>query len=79
MTDKDIKVYSTPRCPWCIKAKDYLKEKNVEFTELNVAEDRAKLEEMMEISGQRGVPVLSIGDKVVIGFNQTKIDEALAA
>ena len=79
MTEKDIKVYSTPTCPWCRKAKDYLKEKGVQFTEYNVGEDRSKLQEMVELSGQRGVPVIKIDDDVIVGFNQSKIDQDLAA
>ena len=77
--NKDIKVYSTPTCPWCKKVKDYLQEKNEQFTEYNVAQDREKLQEMVQMTGQRGVPVVVVGDKVIVGFNQSKIDEALAA
>ena len=73
-----VKVYSTPTCPYCHKAKDYLTEKGVEFEDINVAEDTAKQQEMIELSGQMGVPVLAIGEEVIIGFDQAKIDEALA-
>lgn len=79
MPDKEIKIYSTPTCPWCRKAKEYLKEKHVEFNDYNVGEDRAKLQEMVDLSGQRGVPVVVIGNEIIVGFNQPKIDEALAA
>ena len=79
MAEKDIKVYSTPTCPWCRKVKDYLKEKGVQFTDYNVGEDRSKLQEMVELSGQRGVPVIKIDDDVIVGFNQSKIDQDLAA
>lgn len=72
-----VKVYSTPTCPWCVKVKDYLKEKNVEFEEVNVAQDQEAVKEMMEKSGQMGVPVLDINGTIIIGFDQAKIDEAL--
>ena len=79
MTDKAVKVYSTAVCPWCRKAKEYLKTKGVNYEEYNVAEQRDKLQEMVDLSGQRGVPVIKIGDEVIVGFNQSKIDQALAA
>ncbi|HEY3297174.1 MAG TPA: glutaredoxin family protein [Armatimonadota bacterium] len=79
MADKEVKVYSTPTCPWCRKVKEYLEGKNVKFTEYNVAVDRDKLKEMVDLSAQRGVPVVIVGTEVIVGFNQAKIDEALAA
>jgi len=79
MAAKDIKVYSTPTCPWCKKVKDYLTEKGVQYTDYNVAQDREKLQEMVDLTGQRGVPIIIIDGKAIVGFNQTKIDEALAA
>ncbi len=79
MPDKEIKVYSTPTCPWCRKAKEYLDSKGISYENYDVAEQKDKLQEMVELSGQRGVPVLKIGDEVIIGFNQPKIDQALGA
>ena len=79
MADKQVKVYTTPTCPWCRKAKEYLQQKGVQYEDFNVAEQKDKLQEMVDISGQRGVPVLKIGDQVVVGFNQPKIDQALGA
>ena len=70
-------VYSTPTCPWCHVAKDYLKKNNVEFDDFDVSKDHAKGEEMIKKSGQMGVPVLDIGGKIIIGFNKKEIDEAL--
>ncbi|MCF6276454.1 MAG: glutaredoxin family protein [Candidatus Magasanikbacteria bacterium] len=72
-----VLVYSTPTCPYCHKAKDYLKEKGVEFEDINVAEDSEKAEEMQKKSGQLGVPVLDIGGEILVGFDKTQIDEAL--
>ncbi|WP_297435129.1 glutaredoxin family protein [uncultured Clostridium sp.] len=72
-----IKVYSTPVCPWCDKAKDYLKRKDVEFTAYNVQEDMEAREEMVSKTKQMGVPVLDINGTIIIGFDRKAIDEAL--
>jgi len=60
-------------------AKDYFKENNIEYIEFNVAEDADKRTEMMEKTGQMGVPVIEIGEEFIIGFNESKIKELLAA
>ncbi len=73
----EIKIYSTPTCPYCIKVKDYLKSKNIKFINYNVAEDDKARDEMIELSGQMGVPVIVIGKKVIIGFDQEAIDKEL--
>ena len=70
-------VYSTPTCPHCHHAKDFLKEHNVEFTDHNVAEDREKANEMVQKSGQMGVPVLDIDGQIVVGFDQARIEELI--
>ncbi|MBS1266745.1 MAG: putative Thioredoxin [Candidatus Woesearchaeota archaeon] len=72
-----VKVFSTPTCPWCTKAKDYFKEKKIEFEAKNVAEDLEARKEMVEKSGQMGVPVIMIDDEVIVGFNKSKIDQLL--
>ncbi|MBT3419084.1 MAG: NrdH-redoxin [Candidatus Magasanikbacteria bacterium] len=72
-----IMVYSTPTCPYCHKAKDYLKEKGIEFTDVDVSVDQDKAKEMVEKSGQMGVPVLDINGTIIVGFDTAKIDEAL--
>jgi len=73
-----IIVYSTPSCPYCNLAKDYLKEKGVEFEEKDVSVDRAAAREMVEKSGQMGVPQIAINDKVIVGFNRDAIEEELS-
>ncbi|MHB1457217.1 MAG: glutaredoxin family protein [Armatimonadota bacterium] len=78
MINKDIKVYSTTTCPWCRKAKDYFNEKNINFVDINVSDDKAKLQEMINLSGQRGVPVIVIDGEVIVGFNQSKVEKLLA-
>jgi len=74
---KNVKVYSTPTCPYCIRAKQYLKDKGVDFEDINVGADQEKAKEMVSKSGQMGVPVLDIEGEIVIGFDKTKIDSAL--
>ncbi|MBN2101283.1 MAG: glutathione S-transferase N-terminal domain-containing protein [Candidatus Aenigmarchaeota archaeon] len=73
----EIKVYSTPTCPWCYRVKEYLEERGIEFTEINVAEDLEGREEMLSKSRQMGVPQIEINGKIIIGFNQHAIDTEL--
>lgn len=72
-----VKVYSTESCPWCDKAKKYLKSQNISFEEFNVNEDMEAREEMINKSNQMGVPVLDIDGTIIIGFDKPAIDEAL--
>jgi glutaredoxin-like YruB-family protein len=73
----DIKVYTTPSCPWCMRAKEFLGERQVRFTEVDVVSDRAGAMEMMRKSGQRNVPVIDINGKIVIGFEKDRIEELI--
>lgn len=75
---KKVKVYSTKTCPWCHKVKDFLKEKKVEFENIDVGEDKKAAEEMVEKSGQMGVPVTDINGTIIIGFDKDAIEKALA-
>ena len=75
----NVKVYSTPTCPYCRQAKDYLKEKGVDFTDLNVATDIEARNEMVKKSGQMGVPVIEFDGNIVIGFNRAKLDQLISA
>ncbi len=70
-------VYSTPTCPYCNLAKQYFKEKKVEFVDFDVSRDHEKAHEMIQKSGQQGVPVIDINGKIIIGFNRPEIDKAL--
>jgi glutaredoxin-like YruB-family protein len=73
-----VTVYSTSTCPWCHKAKDFLKEKKIEFEDKNVAEDEEARNKMIEESGQSGVPVISIeGHDAIVGFDVEAITAAL--
>jgi glutaredoxin 3 len=75
--DKQVKVYSTPTCPYCIRAKQFLKDNKIAFTDIDVAADSKAGEEMIERSGQMGVPVLDIGGEIIVGFDKGKIQQAL--
>lgn len=70
-------VYSTDTCPWCTVAKDFLKQNNIEFEVKNVAEDEAARAELMQKSGQLGVPVLDIDGTIIVGFDKEAISQAL--
>ncbi|MBI4148851.1 glutaredoxin family protein [Candidatus Woesearchaeota archaeon] len=72
-----VTVYSTPTCPWCHRTKEWLKAHKVAFTDINVAADRQKAEEMIEKSGQMGVPVTDIDGQMVIGFDEGKLKRLL--
>lgn len=74
---KKIIIYSTPSCPYCVALKEYLKEKNFDFVDFDVSKDPQKLEEMIEKSGQMGVPVIDIDGEIIIGFDKEKIDQIL--
>jgi glutaredoxin 3 len=72
-----ITVYSTPACPWCHKLKDWLKQNNLEFKDIDVSKDRAAAMEMINKSGQMGVPVADVNGTIIVGFDQDAIKEAL--
>ncbi len=73
----DVKVYSTPTCPWCMKLKAWMKEKNIEFEDINVGEDQEAAQKMIEKSGQMGVPQTEINGKMIVGFNTDAIESEL--
>ena len=83
--DKTVTIYSTPTCHFCQIAKDFLKENNVAYTEFNVAQDLEKRQEMIQRSGQMGVPVIFIGDpsspsgqdEMIIGFDRERLATVL--
>jgi len=70
-----VKVYSTPTCPYCIQAKDYLKKKNISFEDIDVTKDESKAQEMINLTGQMGVPVIVVNDEVIIGFDRNRLSE----
>lgn len=77
MPEKQIKVYSTKVCPWCIKLKEFLKEKKIKFQDIDVGADQEAAKEMVEKSGQMGVPVIDINGRIIVGFDKEEIGKAL--
>jgi glutaredoxin-like YruB-family protein len=74
---KKVMVYSTSTCPFCVRAKQFLKDNNIEFTNYDVGTDQAKAQEMMKKSGQMGVPVLDIEGQIIVGFDKERIKEVM--
>lgn len=72
-----VTIYSTPTCHFCVMAKEYFKSNGVSYEEFNVASDADKRKEMVDKSGQLGVPVIDIDGQVVVGFNKTKLAQLL--
>ena len=77
MSDKRVKVYSTPTCPFCIRAKQFLKESAVSFEDIDVSINHEAAQEMIKKSGQMGVPVIDIEGELIVGFDKDKIKKAL--
>ena len=71
--DKHVTMYSTPTCHFCHMAKDFLTEKGVPFTNYDVSVDAAKRQEMIERTGQLGVPVIVVNDSIMVGFDREKL------
>jgi glutaredoxin-like YruB-family protein len=70
-------VYSTPSCPYCVYAKDYFKENNVPFEDVDVTKDHARVQEMVTKSGQMGVPVIDIDGNILVGFQPEVFEQLL--
>ncbi|HEY0948193.1 MAG TPA: glutaredoxin domain-containing protein [Candidatus Paceibacterota bacterium] len=75
--DTTVTIYTTPTCHFCQMSKEYFKANNVSYTEFNVASDMEKRQEMIDKSGQMGVPVVFIGDEMIVGFDKKRFDELL--
>ncbi len=74
---KNVTIYSTPSCVYCGLAKNFFKENNVAFTEHDVASDLVKRKEMIDKTGQMGVPVIDAGGDVIVGFDEPRLRTAL--
>ena len=72
-----VKIYTTTTCPYCKMAKEFFKKNNVKYTEINVETDQKAAEEMIEKSGQMGVPVIDVNGKIIVGFDRPAIEQAL--
>lgn len=73
----EVTVYTTPTCPWCDRLKGYLREKGVSYNEQDVAGDREAARRMIELTGQRSVPVTVVDQHVVVGFDRAELDKYL--
>lgn len=72
-----VKIYTTSTCPYCEMAKEYFKEKNIDYETYDVSGNEKAREEMIAKSGQMGVPVIDINGEIIVGFNRQEIDKAL--
>jgi len=75
--NKKVKIYSTPTCPYCRMVKQFLKENNIEFDDVDVSSNQVAANEMIQKSGQMGVPVLDIDGQIIVGFDEGTIRQAL--
>ncbi len=72
-----ITLYTTPSCPYCKLVKDFFKEQNLPFSEIDVASDTAAANEMVKMSGQMGVPVIKIDDEIIVGWNKNALEDVI--
>jgi len=77
MSEKKVKIYSTPTCPYCKMAKQFLTENNIQFEDIDVASNQTATQEMIAKSGQMGVPVIEVDGQIIVGFDKTKLKQAL--
>lgn len=75
--DKQVTIYTTPTCHFCHMSKEFFTENSVSYTEHDVANDPAQRQEMIDKSGQMGVPVIFVGEEMVIGFDKRRLSELL--
>jgi len=75
---KNVTIYSTQTCHFCHMAKEFFKKNNIAFTDYDVSTDKTKQAEMIQKSGQMGVPVIFVGNEMVVGFNETKLKSMLS-
>ncbi len=75
--DKTVTIYTTPTCHFCQMSKEFFQANGVQYSEINVAADAEKRQEMIDKSGQMGVPVIAVGDELVVGFDKKRLSELL--
>jgi len=73
----DIKIYTTPTCGYCIQTKQFLDQRGVPYTEFNVMEDTEALDEMLQLTGRRNVPVIVCGSDVLVGFSLSRLEQII--
>lgn len=73
----DVTVYTTPTCMYCHQLKNFLQEKGVDYTEVDVSQDQEAARRIVQETGQMGVPVTKIDDRYILGFARDTISEIL--
>ncbi len=73
----NVKIYTTKFCPWCQRAKGFFKENRVKYKEIDVGSDLKAAKEMIEKSGQQGVPVIEVDKKIIVGFDESALRKAI--
>ena len=74
---KKVIVYSTATCPFCVRAKQFLKDNNIEFEDIDISVDQEKAQQMIDKTGQMGVPVIDIDGEIIVGFDKNAISKSL--
>jgi len=72
-----VKIFTTSTCPWCMKAKEFFKKNKVKYQEVDVLKDRTARQEMIQKSGQMGVPVILVDKNIIVGYNEAALKKAL--
>ena len=72
-----VKLYVTPACPYCFTLKEYLKEHNIDFEEVDVSQNEKARDDIIERSGQIGTPIIEVDGQIVVGFDKEKINQLL--
>jgi len=75
--NKSVKIFTTPTCAYCKMAKEFFKQNNIQYEELDVTQNAQARDEMINKSGQMGVPVIFVGDDIVVGFDRPRLSELL--
>jgi glutaredoxin-like YruB-family protein len=75
---KKVAIYTTPTCTYCQEAKEFFQSKNIQYDEFDVATDIEKRQEMIQKTGQLGVPVIAVGDRLMVGFDSNTLSDLLA-
>ena len=78
MSEKKVILYSIPTCPNCKKTKEFLSQKGISYDDYDVSKNTEKSKEMFKKTGQMGVPVIVVGDEIMVGFNKSKLEDALS-
>ena len=73
----DVKIFTSPTCPWCKKAKDYLSNAGIEFKEVDVTKDASAVDELVKVSGVRSIPVTTCGTDVLVGYDPGRLDSII--